>query len=262
VRSPKQDLAQELARRTGSWVSQATFPGFGTQLPAWTIALGHAMAGGLICFGPNEGNRVTYVRIEQWLGPIERVEQEEALAWVLRRYLSAYGPATPAAFARWFSLPATAAKGLFARLADEIEPVDVEGWHAWRLRVDADLPAPCASARLLSTFDPYVVGCYPRDAMVPHDLVELLGDRGSTPWLRSLKKKEVRNLQVVLIDGKAAGVWQRRKSGKTTRIRVEAFDGVTRAHSDLIEREALRIGEFLGSQVELSFGRVEVRPHL
>src|SRR3954470_21677481 len=60
---------------------------------------------GDLCFGPNQGRNVTFVRPAAWLGvPEDRHQMEpyEALQEVGRRYLSAYGPAIPENFARWW----------------------------------------------------------------------------------------------------------------------------------------------------------------
>ena len=80
---------------------------------------------------------------------------------IARRYLSAYGPATPDDFARWWGLEASHAKKLFRSLGEEIETVDVEGWQAWALiSTLGELKAFEAShsVRLIPQFDAYVVG--------------------------------------------------------------------------------------------------------
>jgi Winged helix DNA-binding domain len=50
-----------------------------------------------------------------------------ALRTLVKRYLYAYGPATPAHFARWLGIPPRYATVLFGRLAGELECVDLEG---------------------------------------------------------------------------------------------------------------------------------------
>ena len=60
-----------------------------------------ALVEGLICYGPEQGAESTFVRVDQWLPEQPVLAPAAALAELLRRYLRAYGPATPQDFARW-----------------------------------------------------------------------------------------------------------------------------------------------------------------
>src|SRR5215467_2509892 len=62
------------------------------------------VADGLICYGPGEGNQARFIRTEQWLSPQDPVDEAEARAELMRRYLRAYGPATLKDFAYWCGL--------------------------------------------------------------------------------------------------------------------------------------------------------------
>src|SRR5919198_5023309 len=88
--------------------------------------------------------------------------------WVIRRFLRAYGPSTPAEFGRWFALEPALVKQLFAALEDELVMVDVEGEKRRLLSGDQDgfEPAPKA-VHLLPHFDVYVVGSHPRAQLIP-----------------------------------------------------------------------------------------------
>src|SRR6266542_2803159 len=63
----RQALGEELASRLGAWVLEETFPAFGGAWPRWWTAIGEAAVRGVLCFGPNQGNRVTFVRPDQWV---------------------------------------------------------------------------------------------------------------------------------------------------------------------------------------------------
>src|SRR5260221_10012259 len=64
----REELGRAVARRVGSWAPEAVSPAFGGQWPRWLMALGTAANAGLLCFGPDQGNKVTFVRPDQWLG--------------------------------------------------------------------------------------------------------------------------------------------------------------------------------------------------
>jgi hypothetical protein len=59
---------------------------------------------------------------------------------------------------------------------------------------------------------------------------------------------------VLLIDGAVAGIWERRKQGKTTSLRVESFVELTARQHEQLEAEAARVGVFLGAKMMLSLG--------
>jgi hypothetical protein len=250
----REKLGLEVARRVGPWASEAVSPAFGGQWPRWLMALGEAASRGLLCFGPNQGQKVTFVRPDQWLSSgWAEVDGTEALREVLRRYLSTYGPATHREFAQWFGMPPSRALDLTRQLADELEEVDIEGHRAWLLRAEAMLAFPPVEgvARLLPHFDCYVIGCHPRDRLVP------------VAWAkRVLTRGGIGNLPVMVADGIVAGLWQQRRTGRRLEIRVEAFQPLSAHQHQELEAAVVRIGEIVEAEGVLSLGAVDAHPHL
>jgi DNA glycosylase AlkZ-like len=249
----REELGLEVARRAGSWANDAVSPAFGGQWPRWLMTLGEAASRGLLCFGPNQGQKVTFVRPDQWLGSWAEIDGTEALREVLRRYLSAYGPATHREFARWFGMQPRVALALTRQLAGELEEVDVEGHHAWLLSSEAAVAFPPVQevVRLLPHFDCYVIGCHPRDRLVPADWAK-----------RVLTRSSIGNLPVVVVDGIVAGLWQQRRTGQRLEIRVEAFRPLSTHQRQELEAAVARVGEIVEAQSALSLGAVDARPHL
>ena len=60
----------------------------------WGYFLGDAAVADVLCFGPPQGQKVTFVHPDDWLGAQPSFEPEAALREVARRYLAAYGPVT------------------------------------------------------------------------------------------------------------------------------------------------------------------------
>jgi hypothetical protein len=248
----KEELGREIGRRVGSWATEEVFPAFLGKWPRWQLALGLAAADGIIAFGPNRGNRVTYVRVDQWVGNLQAVDGRTALREVCRRYLAAYGPATHVEFARWFATRPQAALELMQSMADELEEVTVDGWRAW-LPVDA---APLKSSErgrrvhLLPVYDCYVVGSHPREQLIPAIAPDGLQRGTAAPFA------------VLLVNGVVGGLWERRKRGKVLQIRVDPFRALNATQKREVEAEAERVGEVLETPVDFAFGHVEVRWHL
>lgn len=252
----RDDLGQEVARRTGDWATDAVSPAFGGRWPRWQMMLGTAAHTGLLCFGPNQGAKVTFVRADQWIGGWRQVEGPAALREVFRRYLSAYGPATHNEFAQWFGMPPGAARELARDMADALEEVDVEGHRAW---LPAGEPAIAwgagrargDSVRLLPHFDCYAIGCHPRNLLVPAEQKDRVLTRGS-----------IGNVPVVLVEGIVAGLWQQRRAGKRLDVRVETFRPLSAGQRQELMAAVARVGEIVEAEGVLELDAVNTRPHL
>jgi hypothetical protein len=251
-RLTREELGEEVRRRTGGWAMDPVSPSFGGQAPRWQNALGAAANAGLLCFGPAQGNKVTFTRADQWLGGWTEVEESKALQAVFRRYLSAYGPATSRDFAQWFGIQSRDAADLPRQLADELEEVEVEGWRAWLLVREREESWPEAGdeARLLPHFDCYAIGCHPRERLVPLD------------WrARGLAQGSIGHLPLVIIGGVVAGIWSLRRKGKRAEIRVETAHTLNAKQRLDLETAAARIGDTILAEATLSYGAVDARPH-
>jgi uncharacterized protein YcaQ len=253
-----QQLEAEVARRVGSWALEPSGDAFASSWTRVRMCIGSAAGEGVLCFGPNEGSRVTYVRPDQWLGPIQDMDGEEALREVVRRYLRAYGPSTHRDLAPWLLTTATGARGLLRSLGDELEEVDVEGDRSWRLADDggtADGRQSRTNVRLLPEFDCYLVGCRPRDRLVPAAVQRAGAKRG-------LHRVHFHSpIAILLVDGVVAGIWQRRAERGRVTLTAEPFERLTSRQRSLLRQEADRIGGVLETPVSLDVGPVRARPY-
>jgi hypothetical protein len=252
-RLTREQLGSEVTRRTGSWAMDPVSPAFGGHSPRWQNALGPAAYAGLLCFGPDQGNKVTFVRPDQWLGGWEEVDGAVALRKVFQRYLSAYGPATSRDFAQWFGMQPSVAATLQRQLVDELDEVEIGGQRAWALAGESEeaWPEVDGEARLLPHFDCYAIGCHPRERLVPSE------------WRpRALAHGSIGHLPLVVIGGVAAGVWSQKRRGQRVEIRVETSHGLNARQRQDLETAATRIGEIMQAKAMLTLGVVDARPHL
>lgn len=244
------ELGEEVMRRTGAWAAESANEAWVRGWPNWRTALGTAAMEGVLCFGPNRGNEVTFVRPDQWLRGWQPADPEAALREVFRRFLSAYGPATTRDFAQWFHLPPPAARELADSMRAQLLEVLIVGKRTplWAVEVLSDEDAGARSVRLLPHFDCYLRGCHPREQLVGVYAPRAAGGTGQFP--------------ILLIDGRVAGVWERRQRGSRVEIRVEPFQRLLASQKRALVKEAERVGEVLESKAELVIGSVEVRAHL
>jgi hypothetical protein len=245
------ELTEAIVARAGPWAGDLVMPAFQGMWPRWRLAMQTAGHRGALCFAAGRGRQVTYTSPHRWAGDFTPADGTEALAWLVRRYLSAYGAATPQHFARWLSASPTWSEELFASLAGEIEPVDVEGSTAWVVAGDTGFAADEATGvRLLPYFDVYAVNSYPRERLFPGRAYE-----------RALARGQAGNYPVLVLDGTVAGVWHLRRSGRRLGLTVEPFVALSAGQHRELEDQAERIAAFLGARPELTVGTVAVGPH-
>lgn len=212
---------------------------------SWGTPLKPSAYRGDLCFGPGQGKTATFMNPRAWIGTWQPIEPKLALQDIVRRYLRAYGPATADDFAFWWGCGKTAAKQLFQSIAEELEEVEVEGWHAFVLRTTLPLIQsiePAEQIHLLPLFDAYTIG-------VPRDC---------EPLLARAYKRQVFNLQgwtfaVVLVNGSIQGVWRSTVQRSQTIIRVNLFSSPTPVIRKGIEAEAERLSHLLKKAVVLEY---------
>lgn len=207
---------------------------------------------GLLCFGPSEGRNVTFVRPDQWLAGWTEHDPHEALAEVLRRYLTTYGPAQREDFARWWGSASKVAREARELLGDEIEDIEVGGVPAWMLAEHAGgLRAGRAlkTVRLVGGFDPYVVAA---------PLIERtrLGDD-----LRLVSRTAGWISAALLIGGAIGGVWSYERKAGCFAVTVEPFVGIDETAATAISREVARFAGLFGDATwSLALSRNAARP--
>jgi hypothetical protein len=203
---------------------------------------------GDVVFAPPKGQRVRFTRPDRWLGEDWRpAPAKEAMTWVVRRHLAAYGPATRESFARWFGMASAAQAGrIIASLGEEVAPVSLDGQGRWMLRGDVDDLAttePAGVVALLPAFDQYVVAAPREDSPV---LPAALKGRVYRPqgWLSP----------VLLVDGRIVGVWRHERKRSRLTVTIEPFDDTSDAVRAGAEAQAQRVAAFLGSdELEISW---------
>jgi Winged helix DNA-binding domain len=206
-------------------------------LSSWGDLLKPAAYEGTLCFGPNRGRNVTFVRPAAWLGETAELDPVEALGELARRYLHAYGPATHEHFAGWWGTTPRAARELFAGL--DLAEVTVDGAPRWALPEDVHRIAASAlddRVRLLAGFDALTIAWRPREGFVPDGFLPRVSR--TSGWISP----------IVLARGRAAGMWEPKRRGRRVEIRVEPFVRVNRRK---VEAEARRLEGFYGAPVEV-----------
>ncbi|MBM2618347.1 AlkZ family DNA glycosylase [Actinoplanes sp. LDG1-06] len=124
------------------------------------------------------------------------------------------------------------------------------GRQAWLLTNDDSFSEGDATLRLLPYFDAYTVASHPRREVFPGRAFE-----------RALARGQAGNYPVLLIDGRAAGVWHQRRSGRRVHVTVEPLSPLSRARLSALDDEVERLGHALAATPTLTIGEVTVGAH-
>ena len=246
------ELTDALAELAGPWAVDPVMPAFQTLWPRWRQAVSTIANRGVLCFGANRGRKVTYTSPQRFVPGLVPDDADASVRTLLRGWLHAYGPATPAQFAQWLNASTRWANELFASLGAEVVQVELDGVPTWSLSADssAETGSPCG-VRLLPYFDAFVVGSHPRASLFPG----AAATRALTP------SGQAGNYPVLLVDGVVAGVWHQRRSGRRIDVTVEPLGRLRAAQRRELEAQVERVGEVLEGTPTLTLGPVQVGAH-
>jgi hypothetical protein len=246
------ELTEALADRIGPWPVERTMDAFQDKWPRWRQLTSTAAHRGMLCFGQDRGRKVTYTNPHRWLPAFRPLDGDAAVRALVRRYLYAYGPATPQHFATWLGIAPRHAAELFDELAGDLERLDLDGTSAWILACDIATPArPHRGIRLLPYFDAYVVAAQPRDRVYPGAAAA----RALTP------AGQAGNYPVMLLDGVVGGVWHGRRSGRKLAITVEPLRELTARERRLLSDDVELIATVAEATPELTIGTISIGAH-
>lgn len=225
---PQRELAEQVRPRISRKL-QASMKLFWNNWPIFRPAI----IEGLVCYGPQQGNEATLVRVDCWLPKSKRVEEDEAKRVLLRNYLGAYGPATLRDFSKWSGIPVKQATPVWESLKGEMIEVLVEDIRSSILRAHAaELEASMLGGRvvrLLPSFDPYLLAHVNTDHLVqPRHYKRVYRNQG---WISP----------VILVNGCVAGIWSREGQGSRSSIIWELFEKLPKAVVAGIEMESERV---------------------
>lgn len=208
--------------------------------------LARAALEGVICFGPDRAAEPTYVLLDDWVDQERRgrrLPEAAAYAELTRRYLDAYGPATPKDQATWSGLPLSKTRAAWSQLADQLIEVEVAGTPAWTLKTRAawldEPPAPAQVVRLLPRFDVYLLGYQDRDLAVPRQYAKRINAGGGIVH------------PVVVVDGRVVGTWKSARTKNELDVTVEPFDQLAPQVCEGLEAEVADLARFLGVPARL-----------
>ena len=198
--------------------------------PLWTVGFMHAKLVHLPPSGTYGHYRTAqFTPADTWIG--EPALVNEPMQHLLRRYLTAFGPATVDDMASWMGVPTPAIRTVLPSLLTRTFR-DEQGrllYDLPRLPLPGgDTPAP---ARLLPKWDSALL------AYSPPERARILPER----WRKRVIAPNGDVAQTFLVDGFVAGTWKVEKK----QLALQPFARLAKADRDELEAEAERLLAFL-----------------
>lgn len=187
------------------------------------------------------GHRPAYLAAPPWAREQEPIEEGVAMVELARRYLAAYGPATPADLAQFATLRRPPAKQAFADLAEElVTHTGPDGKPVCDLAAAGlateDLPAP---PRLLGMWDNVLLAHTDRSRLIPPE------------HRATVIRRNGDVLPTLVVDGFVAGVWRPVEGG----IEATAFRRLSDEDWGGLADEARSLTTLLADREPLVFSR-------
>ncbi|HEX3608415.1 MAG TPA: winged helix DNA-binding domain-containing protein [Solirubrobacterales bacterium] len=180
---------------------------------------------GIAVRGPMAGKHHAYILVRDWLGPLEPVDRDTALAELARRYLVGHAPASDRDLARWAGLPLRDARAGLTAIAAELVEREDGLVHLAARPPQAEIPA----SRLIGAFDPVLLGWTSREQILgPH--TQLITTNGIfRPF--------------AMVNGRAAATWKLNR-GKVT---IEPLGRITKKAMTALEADAADVERFMAT---------------
>ncbi len=172
---------------------------------------------------------------------------DEAHRALTRRYLSAYGPASPQDLAYWFGTTVAEAKRWIQALGDETLEISLDGRRCWMRSEDLDAlgatPPPRSDwpPRLLYRYDPLLLGLKDKTWLID-----------PAHYKRVWREAAIVEA-VLLVEGRLAGTWRYKRSARGITITIDPFAPLKKKVLRTLEQEAADIATFFGIPL-LGFG--------
>ena len=144
------------------------------------------------------------------------LSEDASYAELTRRYLNAYGPATPKDQAAWSGLPLNKIRAAWQHIAHQLIEVEIADSPAWMLKSCAawldELPVYVPIVRLLPRFDIYLLGYQNRDLSVPPQHAKRVNAGGGILH------------PTLLVNGRIVATWKSKRQKNNLNVIVEPFD--------------------------------------
>jgi hypothetical protein len=193
------------------------------------------------------GTNVPYVSARHWIDGGARPTEEKAVELLIRRYLTAFGPAALADIARFAGQVPARIRPVLERLAPSLRRFSDE--HGRTLFDLPRAPRPAANVnapvRLLPRYDELLIGYEHRDRVIAKE------------HRAAVYSKNAIVEAVYLVDGFAAGTWSLARTKSDAVVRLHPFGTLARSDRTAAIAEGEAVARFMAPDAKVHGARVE-----
>jgi Winged helix DNA-binding domain len=200
----------------------------------------HAELDAVVVSGPRRGRQFTYALLAERAPGARRLDRDEALAELTRRYFTSHGPAQVPDFTWWSGLTAADAKRGLALAGPALAHEVVDGRSYWSGLDEAPPAGAGPLAHLLPNFDEFLVAYRDRSAALDPRLDAAQLSNGGVL------------ANVVLLDGLVRGGWKRRAGTGQVVVELGPIAAMDAAAGAALARAAAELERFLGVPVSIA----------
>jgi hypothetical protein len=194
----------------------------------------HAELDGVICSGALQGRQHTYALLADRVPKARKLDRDEALAELARRYFTTRGPATMKDYLVWSSLSATQGKEGLEMVKGQLEHEVVDGRTYWFAPPSTNARPKSPVIDLVQGFDEYVMSySESRDVLFGH------APGSSRPLDRTAFYHSI------LLDGRLIGHWRHVFEKRRVIIETQFDRPFEPAEKRALEGAVERYGQFL-----------------
>jgi hypothetical protein len=149
---------------------------------------------GVICNGPKKGKTFTYALLDEKVPPLPKLEKEEALAELAKRYFFSHGCATLQDFCWWSGLAVKDAKTGMELIKKALDSSIINDKTYWFRPIPLP-PEDTGRIHFLPAFDEFLISYKDRSPSLPAKLTN-----------RAITKNGIFR-PLIILNGKVTGVW-------------------------------------------------------
>ncbi len=195
---------------------------------------------GTLVLGGNDPRGQTFALLDEWVRERRRLERDEALGGLARRYFTSHGPATVADLVRWSGLTVRDVRRGLEVAGEALTSIEVEAvtYHLAPKTVGASTPA--RGVLLLPGFDEYMLGYRDRSAALAPEHNDAIVPGGNGMFKAT-----------IVVDGEVVGTWSRRATSREVVVEPAPFDESS-VEPEGLTAAAERYGRFLERRAKVA----------
>ncbi len=186
----------------------------------------------VICFGSRREKQFTFTLLDEYVPKSQRLQPDDPLLELARRYFTSRAPATLEDFVWWSGQTKTAAKKVILALDDLLDAKQVAGQIYYLPKGASEMPAQ-NKLYLIPAFDEYVIAYRDRTAALPADKTQVVISKNGIFY------------PAIVDNGIVIGTWKRKVKKEQVIILPELFETPTAQTKKRIEIAAQAFADFL-----------------